>query len=36
MGRPRVVKKFSKAVDVNQGKLGGNGTDYKSSFIEHK
>nr|CAB3263148.1 uncharacterized protein LOC104265675 [Phallusia mammillata] len=36
MGRPRVVKKFSKTVDVNQGKLGGNKTDYRSTFVEHR
>ena len=36
MGRPRVVKKYARAVDVNQGKLGENQTDYHDTYIKHE
>ena len=36
MGRPRVVKKYARAVDSNQGKLGGRQTDYHDTYIKHE
>nr|XP_009858504.2 uncharacterized protein LOC104265675 [Ciona intestinalis] len=36
MGRPLVVKRVSKRVDVNQGKLGGTESSYQKTFIKHE
>lgn len=36
MGRPRIVKKFSKYVDAKQGQIGRNASDYHSTYVEHK
>lgn len=37
MGRPRVIKLFSKNVDSNQGKLGENAvSDYYSNYVRYR
>ena len=37
MGRIRLVKKYAKSLDPNQGKLGeAKTTDYKSKFVHYE
>ena len=35
MGRPRLVKRFNRAVDINQGKIGGAG-HYQTNYIAYE